>query len=140
MQPLPDFDQRSQKLAYSAVLVAVLSLFSNGRLLVKAPVSSHLEDRNQIAQRSDERFAALKAALPKTGVIGYIGEPGDPGVGEYYLAQYALTPLVVDSSLNHAIVIGNFPHDSTPRIMPGNLHLVADFGHGVLLFASEGAK
>ncbi len=34
---------------------------------------------------------------------------GAAALGDYYLAQYALAPLVVDHSTNHALVVGNFP-------------------------------
>jgi hypothetical protein len=94
---------------------------------------------DDISRRSDLRFAALKARLPANGVIGYIGETGNSATPNYYLAQYALAPLVVDDSPDHAIVIGNFPSSSPSRI-PQNLRLVENFGDGVLLFAAKEAK
>jgi hypothetical protein len=91
---------------------------------------------DDISKRSDQRFAAVKAHLPAAGVIGYIGGSGNSATPDYYLTQYALAPLVVDGSINHAIVIGNFPL-SPPWDLPPNLRLVEDFGNGVLLFAGE---
>lgn len=90
--------------------------------------------------RSDQRFAALKAALPSHGVIGYIGEPDNSGLADYYLAQYALAPLVLDRSDEHALVVGNFPTVRPVQASSNALHLQRDFGSGLLLFASEGAK
>jgi hypothetical protein len=112
-------------------------LLSSARLVVDAPAPATLKNsRGDVARRSDQRFAALKSALPPRGVVGYIGEPGTPALGDYYLAQYALAPLVVDHSSNHPFVIGNFPASPPPN-PPSNLQLVKDFGDGVLLFANK---
>lgn len=134
----PDLIENSRIFVYAAVL-ALCCLLSTGSLLLKAPVPGHLSDPGQVAQRSDARFATLRAALPRTGVVGYIGESGPVTLGDYYLTEYALTPLVVDYSVEHAIVVGNFPSETSPKI-PANLHLIRDFGHGVLLLGNEGAK
>jgi hypothetical protein len=94
---------------------------------------------DHVAQRSDQRFEAIKLALPDRGVVGYIGA-GDPdGTADYYLAQYALAPRVIDRSSGHPLVIGNFPHGS-PKILPPGLTVVKDFGNGVLLFSNKDGK
>jgi hypothetical protein len=112
-------------------------LVSSARLLVDAPSASRLKNfPDKVGQRSDQRFAALKAVLPERGVVGYIGEPGAPALGDYYLTQYALAPLVVDHSANHSLVIGNFSN-SIPSEPPPHLHLKKSFGEGVFLFATE---
>ncbi len=124
------------------VVFAVFSfccLLSSARLVRDAPAPGRFK-ASEIALRSDQRFAALKAALPSRGVIGYIGEPGNSGLADYYLAQYALAPLVLDRSDNHALVIGNFSASSSSQASSHDLHLQRDFGNGLLLFASEGAK
>ncbi len=92
---------------------------------------------DDIARRSDLRFAGLKAALPPRGVIGYVGDAGESGVAPYYLAQYALAPLVLDRSPNHPLVVGNFPSGPPDRSTAAKLRLVKDCGDGVLLFAGE---
>ncbi len=102
------------------------------------PSPAHIK-RDNIASRSDDRFAALKSNLPTTGVVGYIGESGDSATPDYYLTQYALAPLVVDFSPNHTLVVGNFP-SSRPSQIPENLKLVKEFGNGVLLFSSQNAR
>jgi hypothetical protein len=117
---------------------AVCCLLSSAHLLWNTPDLLHLSV-DDIAARSDQRFAALKAQLPGRGVVGYIGESGNSGTAGYYLAQYALAPLVVDRSPNHALVIGSFP-DSLPDSPLGNLQLIQNFGNGVLLFAGNTAK
>ena len=124
--------------ALGAILVLlVCCLLSSGRMLFRTPGPGHIA-ADDIAKRSDQRFAALKARLPASGVIGYIGETGDFATPDYYLAQYALAPLVLDLSANHSLVVGNFP-SFPPFGIPQNLRLVEDFGQGVMLFAAKDA-
>jgi hypothetical protein len=79
--------------------------------------------------------------LPPRGVVGYYGDSSisPDSTAAYYLTQYALAPLVVDQSLRHRWVVGNFPDASLPIALPGELKLVKDFGNGVLLFAAKDA-
>lgn len=111
-------------------------LLSSARLIHEAPSGQSRAD--DLVVRSEQRFAAAKAQLPGRGVIGYLGESGNEGTENYYLAQYALAPLVVDRSANHRFVIGNF--EGAPHEIPENLQLIRDFGNGVLLFANKDAK
>ena len=115
-------------------------LLSTVRVITDAPNPTRLHT-DDIAQGSDQRFSALKAALPPRGVVGYIGASGNAAAVDYYLTQYALVPLVVDRSPNHPLVIGNFPN-SPPltSVLSDHLQLVKDFGDGVLLFANRDAK
>ena len=109
-------------------------LLSSARLVMEAPIPGRSMPDD--AQRSDLRFAQLKAALPQRGVVGYVGDAGESGIASYYLSQYVLAPLVLDRSLNHPFVVGNFP-SNPPAASVENLRLVKDFGDGVLLFAGE---
>ena len=121
------------------VLFVLGCLLSSARLVIDAPTPSSLKSStSEIARRSDQRFSSLKAALPARGVVGYVGEPGTSALADYYLAQYALAPLVVDHSSNHSLVIGNFPASPLPGVPSEDLQLVIDFGDGVLLFAAKG--
>src|SRR5271156_3389577 len=123
----------SRGTAASATFI-LCCLLSSARLVVDAPTPSSLKNSSGlVARRSDQRFSALKAALPERGVVGYIGEPGPLALGDYYLTQYALVPMVVEHSPNHDLVIGNFPN-SPPADIPSTLQLKKDLGGGVLLF------
>lgn len=124
-----------------ATLIFILCpLLSTVRVITDAPNPARLHT-DDIAQRSDQRFATLRAALPPRGIVGYVGASGNAALGDYYLAQYALVPLVVDHSPNHPLVVGNFPVSLPPTSPPsGHLQLVKDFGDGVLLFANRDAK
>lgn len=117
-------------------IFALSCLLSSARLVVDTPRAAH--DAAETERRSGGRFAGVRESLPKAGVIGYIGQPGD-SPGYYYLAQYALAPLVVDYSAHHSIVLGNFPN-ARPVMFPDNLKLFKDFGNGVLLLANKDAN
>ena len=132
--------QPSQPVTIAALVLLAGCLVSSGRLLWDAPRPGHLKDPAEVAQRSDQRFAALKVALPARGVVGYIGESSALARGDYYLAEYALAPLVVDDSTNHRIVIGNFPSLGSVPFAAKNLQLVKDFGNGVLLLTNKDAS
>jgi hypothetical protein len=120
------------------ILVLLLgSLGSSARLAWDAPRPRDWRG-DDIAARSDQRFAGLKALLPKQGVIGYLGEAGNAGTADYYLAQYALAPLILDRSAKHSLVIASFP-DAPPEI-PSHFRLIRNLGHGVLLVSAEGEK
>jgi len=131
-QPVAKFPLR---VIIATLAFILLCLASSIRILRDAPAHANTDP---IPNLSDLRFAVLKTALPQQGVVGYIGESGNAALGQYYLAQYALAPLVVDRSTNHSLVIGNFP--MAQPALPPELHLVKDFGNGVLLFANEGAR
>ena len=118
-------------LAIEVLIFVCGCLLSSARLVLEAPRGQIPDD---VARRSDLRFAALKAALPTAGVVGYVGSSAD-SIGYYYLAQYALAPLVLEHSVNHPLIVGNFP--SSAAQLPANLEVLRDFGNGVLLLATK---
>jgi len=118
------------------LLFLACSLLSTARIVLDAPSPRHAD--NDIAIRSDERFAALKSRLPAYGVVGYLGESGDSATPDYYLTQYALAPLIVDPSPDHALVIANFPN--APTQIPPGMQVAQDFGHGVLLLTRKDSQ
>ena len=131
----PSAENLPEKTRLVLLVFVLCCLLSSARLVIETPNPGRFTP-DEVAQRSDLRFARLKAALPQRGVIGYVGEAGESGVPAYYLAQYALAPLVLDRSPNHPFVVGNFPSTaSAPSIE--KLRLVKDFGDGVLLFSPE---
>jgi len=132
-----DSDRFPVRTTVSILLFLVCCLLSSFRLIHNAPAPAQVSP-DDIAARSDQRFSALKAQLPERGVIGYVGESGNSGTADYYLAQYALAPLVIDHSANHPLVIGSYP-TAAPQF-PEDLRLVRDFGNGVLLLARKDAK
>lgn len=129
---LPNAARLSHKTAVAILIFVAGCLLSSVRLALEAP---HADVPDEVARRSDLRFAEIKAALPARGVVGYVGAPED-SIDSYYLAQYALAPLVVEHSANRPLIVGNF-HSSSPQL-PLNLEVLRDFGQGVLLLANKG--
>jgi len=116
------------------LLFIVCCLLSFFRLIHSSPSPLHIKT-DDIADRVEHRFAPLRTQLPNRGVVGYIGESGNAGTEDYYLAQYALAPLVVERSPNHALVVGSFP--GSPPSLPEDLQVIKDFGNGVLLLSKK---
>jgi hypothetical protein len=139
MQASPAHDRLPFRQTIAALIFILCSLLSSGRVLRDARTPAHAKKGAiDISQRSDERFATVKMSLPQRGVIGYIGEPGALARGDYYLAEYALVPLVVNDSPNHPLVLANFPDAPLPA--PAHMQLMEDFGNGVALFANKDAN
>jgi hypothetical protein len=84
-----------------------------------------------------ESLTLMRPALPARGVVGYVdgGHNTPAEVQDYYLAQYALAPLVVTRSPNEPVVIGNFSR--TKAGPPPDLVEIRDLGHGVGLFQNK---
>ena len=91
--------------------------------------------------RSERRFAALREDARSrglSGTIGYIEDaPTDTALRDadvdYFIAQFSLLPLVLDSTLSRSPwAVGNFRGSSRPAIPPG-WHIARDFGEGILL-------
>jgi hypothetical protein len=131
-------DSFSPKPKAILVIFICCCLLSIIRILRDSPRLGRIQP-DDVAKRSDQRFAAVKLALPSRGIIGYVGEKGESSLPDYYLAQYALAPLVVDRSIQHKFVVGNFPSLQVPASLPG-LRTIEDFGNGVVLLSNEGAR
>ena len=106
----PAGSRHQGRITITIALTLMLCLLSSLRAVIEAPRPRQLGAMSRaVAQRSDQRFAELRRAMPGSGVVGYVGEAGESGVADYYLAQYALAPVVVERSQDHPLVIGNFP-------------------------------
>ncbi len=82
--------------AVAAVVLLVLFAFvSHEQMWDRQAKSRHPED---VPGLYDRRMARLRERLPAHGTVGYRCEwqvAGEAADGHYYLAQYALCPLVV---------------------------------------------
>ena len=98
---------------------------------------SHSEGPDQIAV-FQARFASIRKALPAHGVVGYATDATSDQTtrsAEYYLTQYALSPVVVVEDSTQPLVVANFHTSSVnPEVLRAR-HLVPvqDFGNGVFL-------
>lgn len=86
----------------------------------------------------EERFTEVKKLLPAQGVVGYLSDTAADSA-EFYLTQYALSPLIVDKSQPHELIIGNVANKNVdPNTLTNiSLNLRVDFGNGVKLFSIE---
>ncbi len=94
----------------------------------------------------DERFSALRAALPARAVVGYVtdrqaGErlTAPEALQEFFLTQFSLAPAIVVRGAIPSLSVGNFP-DRDRRAMvqrlaelADSIYVIHDFGEGVLL-------
>ena len=82
----------------------------------------------------ERRYAGIRPLLPRRGVVGYLSDRMDAHE-QYVLTQYALVPLVVSRSPEHAVVVGNFfdPRTGPTLARKHGLVVVRDFGQGLLL-------
>jgi hypothetical protein len=121
------------------LLVIMMCLLSSWRLLKQAGQLHPGFSGEDTQSLYDKRFDDLRKMLPKHGVVGYFGDSqtDQPGVAHYYLTQYALAPLVVDNSIDHHFVVGNFADPNSTVPMNHDLVLVRDFGNGVILLENR---
>ena len=117
----------------------IMCLLSSWRLLKQAGQLHPGFSGADTQSLYDKRFDDLRKMLPKHGVVGYFGDSqtDQPGVAHYYLTQYALAPLVVDNSIDHHFVVGNFADPNSTVPMNHDLVLVRDFGNGVILLENR---
>jgi len=116
----------------SFAIISYLPIFLN---LLLRPEELRIED----VSRYEQRFKSVKKVLPEHGVIGYRSDCNDmsdhckPG---FYLAQYALSPIILDMSPKHALVLGNFGNPGTTQESSGGdiKKLLTDSGNGVKLY------
>jgi hypothetical protein len=113
-------------LSMAAIIFSLLGIFRVLRL-------SSVQDRD-IASYI-KRFDRVKKYLGDRQVVGYIYR-GDFNVMNYYLAQYALAPIVLVNNPNLPLVIGNFgrrTHRFIKKSIQPKYKVVKNFGNGVFL-------
>jgi len=123
---------RSSLQVAAAVSVLVVGLLSSRQLLRLA--------RQPYATDGDNlyltRFESVKSALPQRGVICYMPDPDGSFEAKkhYFLAQYALAPLVLRATPDCDPVLADFPAGAAPDSILGRQFVVLrDFGNGLML-------
>jgi hypothetical protein len=132
-------------LATSLLLYAVLELPASIRAL------GTFDPAQEQATAWNARMGAVIAALPPdVSEVGYITlkdlDPSLPGgeLAEFYLTQYALAPVLVLPSSDHAWVVGNFGNALPRRQLQAILEQkfsadsYEDFGFGIYLIHGLG--
>lgn len=122
----------------AAVLIAACSVAFSGLFLLRTIQFVRWTPVDAVTYQI-ERFSGLVAAAPQGQVLGYIADPNvpaesDPANFRYFSTGYCFTPVFVDRSINHRFIVGNFdsppPKDFLEKL---GLHVIRDFGRGVLL-------
>lgn len=82
----------------------------------------------------DRGISTIRPSLPPSGTVGwYTDSPnGASALQEFYLAQYALAPLVVVKNTDQKLVVGSI-HSEQGRVTDPNLQMVRNFGNGIVL-------
>jgi hypothetical protein len=123
-----------------AVLLLIGVSIISGLSMLLDVYKSYSDGPAQIAV-FQARFASIRKALPAHGVVGYATDAAPDQTTratEYYLTQYALSPVVVEDTSKQSLVVANFHSDSpNPQVLRA-LHLVPvqNFGNGVFLLKS----
>lgn len=128
------------------MLLISFALFSNLQLLKQVSAYGLKVMGHDRITLYEKRFDDLKKILPPHGVVGYISDKQNEGnhgnvgaLSDYFLAQYALSPVIVIRSPGYPLVVGNFHVNGTSLKASANrnLILVKDFGNGVMLFRNK---
>jgi len=132
---LPKIDSLTRIKLAILLLLAINALFTNLSYvrLTRSLAKPGAQDEVSL---NEKRFAELRAALPQRGVIGYISDEPDPNekIKKYYLAQYALAPLIVVNEIDRPLVIGNFSSPEGELRVSDKLVPFRRFEDGVVLF------
>lgn len=119
-------------------LLVGISLVSSVSLLLDAwKAYSTRPETGQIAL-FQERFSEIRKSLPAHGMVGYLTDAApNPATRstEYYLTQYALSPVVLVDNSNQPLVVANFHTVSPDKALLSATRLtpVRNFGNGVFL-------
>ena len=103
----------STRTKVGVTLLLVISLLSSRRLLRQTGrVGPGLRGKDAVTVY-DREFDALRKLLPARGTVGYLADAQSPDaddeeVRRYYLAQYALSPVILVRDARPELVIGNF--------------------------------
>lgn len=132
--------ERSRARMAGVFLLALVSLASSALLLRETEPIARGMGKDEITLYL-RRFEALRKALPAHATVGYetdsedlLQDPGD--VKRFYLAQYALAPVILVAGVDQDLVIGNYqdPGSNCRICRSKNFVLLADLGNGLVLF------
>ncbi|MDP6627543.1 MAG: hypothetical protein QGG50_06555, partial [Methanopyri archaeon] len=134
------FDTLSEQKNRAHIIVGIVIVFSmiqtSWMLSVVASVDTSRVGKDLYSQH-DRRFSGIKQDLPRHGVVGYLTDHND--TGRFMFTQYGLAPLVVDTTLQHQYVVGNFKHGTPEPTMFSELNVspIQDYENGIILIAGD---
>lgn len=127
----------------AVVATALANVWHVAHRITPPPVESSIAPTDPVVQQ-ERRLAGLRASLRAsglTGTIGYLGDkPGPqlvddpPGAQDYYLAQFALAPLVLDLDIErHTWAVASLHSTVLKARMPTGWRMEQDCGAGIFL-------
>jgi hypothetical protein len=130
---------RRWRVRAAVALLLAMAMLSGLRFLVGTAMlarDTHGPDEVTLYQR---RFAVLAPMLDRQRVVGYVSDRPD-AAREFFLAQYALAPIILANSARADLVIGNFfdPNAGPAVAADHRLALIRDFGEGLALYRGPG--
>jgi hypothetical protein len=124
--------------ALALACLLVLAVLSAALELWRAAHSYARSDGGQRFASRQTRFRELRRLLPPHGVVAYLSDKPD-ATASYFLAQYALAPLVLERGATRPVVVGNFFEPAAAGALAARLGLALqrDLGEGVMLFTAS---
>jgi hypothetical protein len=127
---------------FAVIALAAVALMSSFWLLLDVVRGYSDLSRTFGVASFEDRFQALRKALPSHSVVGYASDnPTNDAsaIAEFYLTQYALAPTIVTSSLKESMVVVNYhtPQFDPAKLRAQHLTLIQNFGNGVLLCRND---
>ena len=123
---------------FGVTLIIMVALYSSV-LLLRTTIES-FADGEDYASSYQKRFQVVKRLLPERGTIGF---RSDAGGGDWFMANYALSPILVEYGVGPRVYLLNLTRDKAASVepeRPGEYSVrhtaggtVYDFGGGVML-------
>jgi hypothetical protein len=110
------------------------ALLSSYKLLKQSPPLSSRPAADEVSAY-EARFARVRQVLPQHGVVCYVPDfnSSEAAKKDFFLARYALAPLVVRTVPDCDPLIADFPSGLPPSFLDHRYAVLKDFGQGVLL-------
>jgi hypothetical protein len=122
----------------------VVAVLAGGLPLIGSTAKIAREGASDWVGRYEQRFLAVRQELPSGAILGYISDsPADDEARAYFMAQYALAPVVLTKDLrDRQLILGNFLSGrvDTDHLRRKGLTLARDFGNGVVLLTRQDRK
>jgi hypothetical protein len=100
--------------AIVAIVVLVSGCVRSALLEVRSAVDSYRKGTLDFAVAYGRRIQGVKSLLPPDVTVGYVSDQSD--LGEYFLTQYFLVPLVVvQGDRADFLVVNNHPADASGK-------------------------
>ncbi|MBF0520209.1 MAG: hypothetical protein HQK92_10835 [Nitrospirae bacterium] len=125
----------------AVILISVISVIYNIFFFVGNQKSFNRTETDKFIIYVN-RYEDVRRYLPYRAVVRYLSDTDN--VAEYYLAQYAIAPVILKNKGRANIVLGNFHGMIDLDVLSGKLKyadfMYVDFHNGVFLFSDGPLK